>query len=225
MRNGRSDIIWSLDVPVGNDFASLLVHYQKLNGKRCAACGLLQTPQHPPLTIEWEDGNDVIGDFTSAGSKIVVREAIVDEILEHFHGIRKGRVDFFDHPNLYRPETSTKKSPRRIWLPYSGPSLCEIVIEKEVDLDHRSTVILEKECEKCGARLYKRFDGVEVHNSREHIQRSPGHGLFIKKESVEGFGFFRPRFTGLALCTDQVRQFIQARAFSNIVFLEYGNLV
>lgn len=225
MRNGGSDTIWSLDVPLGNDFASLLVHYQKLDGKRCAACGLLQSAQHPPLTVEWEDGNDVVGDFISAGAKIVVREAIVDDLLEHFCGIRKGRVNFFDHPNLYRPETITKKTPRRIWLPYSISSLCEIVVEKEVVLDQRSTVVLEKECEQCGARLYKRFDGVEIRNSREHIQRFPGHGLFVKKESVEGFGLFRPSFTGLVLCTDQVRQFIQARALSNIEFLEYGNLV
>jgi len=212
--------LWKLQVPRNSGYAELLSIYVRPQEVSCATCGLGVAPS---LLLEWRDGSDTVGDFVTAGARVVVKESIADELIGRFRGAEKVPVQFVDHPNLYRPKRITNRTPRRIWLPYVGPELCELRACKEVPLLDHSTVTERRRCEACGAVHYRSFEGIEKRNSREHLPRQPGKGLFISRREAAGFHFLRPKWTGLFLCTSAVRHFVSERGYSNIEFLDVGN--
>ncbi|MEQ8791448.1 MAG: hypothetical protein RIC55_34615 [Pirellulaceae bacterium] len=215
-------MIWKLQAPVRSQFARLTSIYVKPTERTCEVCGHAVIPD---LLVEWADGSDVIGDFIHAGARIVVRESAADRLRERFTGFEKAPVKMLDHPKLYSPERITKRTPKRIWLPYEGPPLCELRVSRHVELAPESTVVIERVCGACGAIVYKGFEGMETKNSRVHTPRAPGKGLFVKRSQLEGDDFFKPRDTGLSLCTEAVKEYIQEQGFSNIDLLEAGELL
>ena len=58
-----------------------------------------------------------------------------------------------------------------------------------------------------------------------HVSRTPGMGLFFDAKEILGFDLFRPQFTGLTLCRDSVKRFIEGKGYNNIQFLEVGDAV
>ena len=127
----------------------------------CEACGAATVPQTFAIQVEWDDGSDLLGDFVHAGAKIVTRRTIGETLQTRFGGITLGEVAMPDHPNLRRPKRVTKRTPRRIWLPYEGPELCYLD-PVDVDLDPSSTIEIDKHCQECGTIRYRKLNGVEV---------------------------------------------------------------
>lgn len=221
--------VFDISVLVGNEYAELLNLWIDWPAQTCRNCGQAIPPienyvRH--IDVEWADGSDVIGDFVFAlMGPIVVKSEIADELLQRFRGFVKGELRMPDHPNLRKPTRVTKRTPKRVWLPYEGPELCYIKITKDVPLLPLSTVNVESICDECGSIVYESFEGIERHDSREHVARTPGKGFFFDEDAVGDSDFFRPEFTGFTLCTDTARQFMLDRGYTNVEFLEVGDII
>ena len=213
--------IWMLQVPVGGGFAELMELDQDPESLECDACRWSRPAE--PLAAEWDEGSDRIGDFTFAGARIVCKKTVVDELRQRFGGIREGLVEFPDHPNLRRPSRVTKRTPRRVWLPYEGPPLVELIPTVEVPLLPESTALIESRCDECGRVVYASFEGIERKNSRQHVPREAGMGLFFRRSDLRGVNFFRPHSTFLTLCSDGAKQHIRTKRYANIELLEVGD--
>jgi hypothetical protein len=157
--------------------------------------------------------------------RVVLQSRVADSLLEHFSGFKRGPVEMYDHPNLRVPKRVTRRTAKRVWLPYEGPKLCELVITREVPLHPRSTVEIEFVCEACGRIQYKSFIGVGQKSFGRTIRRKPGKGLFFKKKDLKGADFFKPKYTGWNLCTDRANEFIKEAGYTNIEFLEVGDIL
>ena len=212
-------------VPIDSGYAELLVlHDRPKSGEiLCAACG--NRFDVDPLRVEWDEGSEKIADFVSARAHVVVREAVLDEIATVCRGWRKGAVEMPDHPNLRRPLAPGRGAKRRVWLPYEGPQLVELVPTLDVEILPQSTVVIDWSCQTCGRIVYKAFNGIERRDSRTFTPRVAGQGLFFENRLLTGAVIFRPKYSGLLLCSDGAREFIQSRGYSNIEFLEVGELV
>jgi hypothetical protein len=216
--------IWALKIPVvGSVCAELNELWIETPTITCAKCSGDISPPADHIEVEWDDGSDLICDFTFASGTIVLKAAIADELLRKFKGFVKGEVRMPDHPALRRPKNASKRRKKRVWLPYEGPELCYMRFTREVALHPSSTVEVETSCEECGV-VYKRFIGLEEKSPR-HVRRKPGKGFFIERKLLRGDDFFRPKYTGFTLCTDKARGFILERGYKNIDFLEVGDLL
>lgn len=176
------------------------------------------------LIVEWDDGSDKIGDFVHAGADIVVRDKVAAAINEFALGFTTKSIIFFDHPNLYK-SSSLGTTANRVWLPYSGPSLCQLVVDKIVQIDPRSTVEIDRKCSRCGTVRYRNFNGVEKRAGVVHQNRKPRQGLFVSNKELSGADIFSPQYTSIVLCTDRVKIFIEKMNYTNVTFLNYGDIV
>ena len=222
-RNHRKMVsrIWEIKSSLpGSEYAELLSIYVPTVEIECSLCGRGRLPD---LLLEWEDGSDEVGDFTSAGARIVCKESVAT-LIGRFKGWEARSIQFNDHPKLHKPAGGSRV--RRIWLPYEGPPLVEVAPTFLVkDPAPETTFAVEQRCEACGVPAYKRFDGVEQWDSRGRRGRSPGKGLFVKESDLRGNDIFGLFGTGLVLATDRVRETIVSEDFSNVAFLEYGQVI
>ena len=219
--------VWRISIRAQESFASLVRHDLKSYGQRCEQCGRITAYQHHQQIVEWEEGSDVVADFVNVLGLIIVREPIAATLVSRFRGWTKYPIELFDAPRLHRPARVTKRTKKRVWMPYEGPPLVELFVTHEVSLLPQSTVRFEKECAVCGGRTYVRngFEGVEHRQGSKHNARLVGNGLFVAHDELKGCDVFRPRSTGLTLCTDAVRDFIVAERYSNVEFFEYGDVI
>ena len=218
--------VYALAIPPGLEFARLLSLYVPPSGApTCSVCnGRDYFPED--LLVEWDDGSDQIGDFTSASARIVTTRSTFRTLSEEFPELDCRNLQFHDHPNLYRPLKASKKSNKRIYLPYDGPPLCELVAKVTVPLLlDRSTVEIDKTCQACGRMVFKKISGIEVWNSRGRIPRAEGEGMFFSADDLNHTDFFRPQFTGFLACTARAKAFIEESGFTNIGFREVGEIV
>ena len=215
-------------MPLRSDYAQLLwleEEMEKLPVKVvCRTCGATAPPGR--LIVEWDEGSDRIADFTNAVGAIVTKEAIADELMARFKGLAKRKIEFFDHPDLRRPAPGSRRAKeKRVWLPYQGPPLCELVFTHTVGLLEQSTVEIESVCPACGRIVYASIEGIEEYQGPRRRRRKRGAGFFVSPESLAGHEVFRPRDTLYQLCTTGVRKFIEQRKWTNIEFLEAGEIV
>jgi hypothetical protein len=100
-----------------------------------------------------------------------------------------------------------------------------MVVTSDVPLRPKSTVKIELECRACGRIKYKSFEGIAEKDMDATIPRTPGKGLFFAQKDLQGADFFRPKYTGLILCTDLAKKFIEERQYNNVEFLEVGEIL
>ena len=115
---------------------------------------------------------------------------------------------------------------------YSSYVLCKREIE--VDLVHnyskiyipilpQSTVIIEKRAN--GEEYIDSYIGVESIIGEKHILREKEKGIFIQQKEIKNFDFFRIEKSYPLLCTENVKEYIEKRGFSNVLFLEIGDVI
>jgi hypothetical protein len=190
-----------------------------------------------PLMLEWEAGSDTVGDFTWVGSQALAGKAIILEYLSsHLKGFTLGPVEFVQDQRLKRPLRPSSRTRQRIWLPYDGPMLCEVWITSLVPLDkERSSLRVKQKCDLCGRTQYE-IEGVEVFQSRWDVEqktlkqvskaRSPEQGLIIDENALKDSAIFRiSEFPYWIFCTDHMKRFLENRSFTNLRFLEYGDVL
>jgi hypothetical protein len=181
---------------------------------RCPKCKLAARKRVPPLVIEWDYGSNVVADFTwPAGlDEIVVSDRARSCVVANgFSGVRFEPVEMVQREGLKKPHKQSKAK-TRVWLPYNGPPLWNLLVTSWCDLDvpvsGRSFVL---DCEVCG---------------RKHmIVHDPAAPLVVKPETWSRTDFFCIREMGkMVFITEAVRQAIEENAFTNVAMKARGNI-
>ncbi len=203
----------------------------------CEECTSTQVFRCQPLDLEWEPGSDRIGDFVWAPGfcDVAIQEVVCNALLERFRGFEKGPVEMIQEPTLRKPKRITKRTKPRVWLPYEGPPLFELWVTTVVPMHPNTSATLIEECHSCDYKDY-RLEGIEEIESSydsssgklmyEHKARIPGQGIFVSETELNGADIFRvAEFSAWILCTNRVKEFIEQEGFTNVMFLEYGDVL
>lgn len=233
--------IWQLTEPEDSPFAEAGRRgtWGEVEGKPavCPECTGTNDIRIQPLLIEWEPGSSVVGDFSWPGlsDDVAVTEQVANALEAQFRGFERGPVEMVQDPRLKRPSRITKRTKPRVWLPYDGPPLCDLWVTKWVGMDReRSSARLKRKCRTCGEEYFD-LEGVEkregywdqrrLKHFRILVPRQAGKGLYIRKRELSGADIFRViEFPSPVFCTDRVKHFIQDHEFTNITFLEMGEV-
>jgi hypothetical protein len=194
-------------------------------GVRGAKCphGITTAPfLTQPLVITWDGGtrwepaSDVIADFTdviSSTRRMIARREVFDELAARFGVITPGPIEMVQNPKLKRPTRITKRTRKRVWLPYEGPPLVEIWTEQWAHCDlARSSLERGLRCELCP---WSGVWGI----------RPGGVGLVVSRAELQGADIFRTWEIPSLLVTERVKGFILERGYTNIDFIERGQVV
>jgi hypothetical protein len=181
--------------------------------KVCPECGASRQKRVSPLIIEWDVGSDIVGDFVWPGfdDELVITQKVKDLFESRFCGVEYGPVEFWQDPKIKRPVKVTRRSRPRVWLPYSGPTLWDVIPTLWCHLDHvQSNVTKVKVCSTCGTVFYK-------------IPTRPNRHLIVDLTSWRGEGIFHVyENPGLYFCTEQVKDVVEQAECTNFSFLEDG---
>lgn len=179
----------------------------------CPECKTSRQKRVSPLMVEWEPGSDQIGDFVWAGlvTDLIVVDRVKAVFESQFSAIEFGPVEFFQSSRLKKPIKSNSKTKPRVWLPYSGPLLWDVLPTHWCHLDHaRSGVSVAHECLTCKKTIY---------STPPWSQRN----LVLDTATWNGEDIFHIcEYSGGIFCTEQVKVFIEDAGFTNVSFLEDG---
>ena len=222
MLNTQSATIYSLAEPMhGGRFTSVLSVGSRKFGHECSVCGFRESERVYPLRIrwtveEWGPGSDVIPDFNwpRAHQILLVSQLVRDYLQERVTGIRFGAVEMVDDPTLHRPKRITKRTKKRVWLPYEGPPLHEIIVDKVVHLDIERSGRTFTLCPGCGRKQFK-----VRHDAQDIVPRSEWTGEDFFRIDENG-GADGPVFV-----TQHARDLLKAGRFTNLSIRRCGAIV
>jgi hypothetical protein len=236
--------IWKMTKPRHSVYAEPGLRGAWREGYLCKECTRSTEKRIQPLIVEWEPGSDKVGDFSWASTGCAVITERVHQLLsERFRGYEPGSVEMLQHPKLKRPQRTTKRTQARVWLPYQGSPLFELWLIARVHMDaDLTTAKLVRECNKCGYRRWE-LEGYEHWEHKVEIRhlegwareykdisvrhsRKAGKGLFVQLAGLEDRDIFEvAEFPGWVLCTNRVKQCAEEQAFTNVEFMEMGELI
>jgi len=218
------ETIWSVQgypYPFKKGNAALFPVYIEPHKELCSACHRLD--HYDIDSFCWTRQGDVIGDFIFAKFSRVVQEHVAKKLMTNFTGLTKRKIKFFDNPKEYKSKGDKNK---RIWLPYEGRPLCEVIIDNEVPLAEQSTIISNGRCSVCGFEEYIDVKGLKLPTKRNPTPNRPkDKGLFIHSEDVKNLDFFRPANTYFFLCKERVKRFIEEKCYTNVFFWNVGEII
>ncbi|MFQ3870785.1 hypothetical protein ACLK25_19175 [Leptospira kirschneri] len=185
-----------------------------------------------PLVIEWEPGSDIVGDFTWPGfdDDIIVTEKVAKMLTRaDVRGFSLGFVEM-----VQNSEPSKRRSKKKcIRLPYQGEKLWDLWIDALCNADKRSTMRVLRE--HADGRIDYEVDGVERREAvlnKECMKlvkiqrpRVVGQGIFVNRKDLHGATIFRvSQFPAWLFCSDEVKQIVEHNNFSNVSFMEMGDI-
>jgi hypothetical protein len=221
--------LYYLDVPVASGLAELHVPYVPVpDPPTCDRCLRRLVPRYPEgaLDVYWEPGSDNIGDWVFAYANLVARRTVLYALQERCGEFEIGSLAM--HSAAPAPE-SRKASKRRascVRLPYAGPELGFIRDLVEIDPEPHSTVTVGSTCASCRYTIYSEVRGMEtVPHGRGRVPRVAGEGWVFRADDVPAGGLFRPRTALYCMCTQSVRDWIEAQGWTNLRVLEAGETV
>lgn len=173
------------------------------------------------IKVTWNDylskGN-LVPDFLYS-SYIICKREIAKELKQKFESLEIGELE--SHKN---PKEIVAKDIRRLrWLPKEEVDLVHIYSKINIPILPQSTVIIEKKAN--GEEYIDSYIGVESIIGEKHILREKEKGIFIQQKEIKNFDFFRIEKSYPLLCTENVKEYIEKRGFSNVVFLEVGDVI
>lgn len=183
-----------------------------------------------PLVIEWEPDSEVVGDFVWPGfdTDIVIAERVGK-------ALKEAGVTGFELAPVRMVENSekSKRTSRRpgVKLPYAGPQLWELWVTAWAELDRKRSTVKVVGTQPDGTEQYE-VSGVEGREAiwdqqrlelvKKRRPRIDGQGLFVRTEA----GIFRAaEFPGWIFCTDETKELIESHDFTNVSFLEMGEVL
>jgi hypothetical protein len=162
--------------------------------------------------IEWERGSNVIADFTWPCGlyELVVSDRVRSCIETHgFSGITFEPVEMIQKKGLKKPLKVSRAKPR-VWLPYEGPPLWNLVVTSWCDMDlpasGRSYVL---DCNECG--------------KKHMLIHDPTAPLVVNPETWSGTDFFCMRdLYKLVFVRESVKSVLKENGFTNLQIKERG---
>lgn len=182
-----------------------------------------------PLIIEWEPDSEVVGDFTWPGfdSEIIITGAVA-KVLQaaEVPGFELGPVQMEENAE---PAKRRSKKPR-VQLPYAGPPLWDLWVMAWTRADRDRSTINEVKGENGSVdfeligveKTESSWDQQRLELVRTMHPRVEGEGLFVP--SIRGF-FRVEEFPAWVFCTDNVKQLVEEHGFTNVSFVEMGDLL
>lgn len=232
---------WCVLCPDFSEYAEMCVrstwHDRAGHTGLCRECHRSMHSLGPPFEIEWEKGSDRIGDFSWHGGwpPMLVPQRVVEDLARHFSGFELVPVSMYQAPRRKRPKIRTKRSVPRVWLPYEGPPVVMLHVTKQVHMDsERSTAVLELKCGTCPYEKWEltgyewvslEWDPQQAKLESIHQERVPGQGLFVHDADLQPDHLFKVHERGGVFCVDAVKVHMEARGYTNIEFLEFGDAV
>ena len=173
------------------------------------------------IRVTWDDylskGN-LVPDFLYS-SYVICKREIAMELKQKFESLEIGELEWYKNPK----EIVAKDIHRLKWLPKEEVDLVHIYSKINIPILPQSTVIIEKKAN--GEEYIDSYIGVESIIGTKHILREEEKGIFIQQKEIKNFDFFRVGKSYPLLCTENVKEYIEKRGFSNVVFLEVGDII
>ena len=99
----------------------------------------------------------------------------------------------------------------------------------------RSSISIRKSCSTCGRVDYE-VTGIAHRDSSINLKtgdyrqflipRKHNRGVYVHGNDLRGADFFEVvEFPGRVLCTDRAKRFIEEQRFTNVAFLEVGDVI
>ena len=215
--------IWSLDDPENHYYAG------------AETLGAFQQPQPKygrgvrvsPLIIRWDGHAKVAGDFTfPTMNDVMTKRTVGEELLQaKLKGFELGPVEVRNRDG---------KTPRRVLPTGLAHEFAEIVIKKIVPLEKTQS---KYTTELNRGKIYYKMPGL-AHTKLEtwnpetgrmdeiYVPREKGKGFFVPEDILDGCDLFRvSEFEGRSLCTDRFRDYVLKRGYTNVSFLEVGDII
>lgn len=224
----------SLDRVNQDDFAVACIMNESYEevfvGGRCSKCGRYLGKMVPreEMVIEWivdkySKGTEVIADWYFFLRRMMISDRV--RILiesEGFTGISYQPVRMVQDPKLNKPVRITSRTKRRIWLPYDGPPLHELVIQGVARVDAVKNEIEMSDHVTC--------------NTCNHVVKYygfpyPRRPILLEREDWDGSDFFILFYPaeqeddnriGRICVTERVKNAIESQKFINVKFHEFG---
>jgi hypothetical protein len=174
-------------------------------GNLCEKCGSSQSELIEPLLFEWNIGSDEIGDFMWSGLFFVVLDRVAAFMSTHGYDIHAGQVEVIG--------SERKRGYRNVPFPYTGPHLNWILANARVPLNElKSGVTIKYDCDLCGRRRYTfKTEGIVIDQADWHEKKMFRITQFGKSEAT--------------LVTDEARSEILEQGFTNVTFIEAGEII
>ena len=141
------------------------------------------------------------------------------ELKQKFESLELGELEWHKNPK----EIVAKDIRRLRWLPKEEVDLVHIYSKINIPILPQSTVIISKGND--GKDWIKDYIGEETLFGTKHTPRELGKGIFIDKRKLGDYDFFRIEKSTFLLCTENVKKHIEKRGFSNVLFLEVGDII
>jgi hypothetical protein len=200
--------VYSLEIPINTNYAQLRASTD-------------QEFEEQKIDVWWEHwgvtGNE-IKDFIHCNRLETCLEEIANELKINFRGISSFK---FDIKKTEKEESGNLKKLK--YLPKENPNLKFIYTSVEIKLLPQSTVEFEEN--ENGKKYIEEIYGISELRGDLIIPREEGKGFFFSKNDINGYDFFKPINTGFLLCTERVKEFCEMRKYTNVVFLEVGNII
>ena len=174
---------------------------------------------------DWTSDSKKIGDFTNASVSIynVCKRSVYQELSSNFKGLIQRELIWEKNPLELKA-----KNPKRLrWLPVDEPGdLVAFYTDIAVSALPKSSL---SDRVHDGEVIGKNLIGVEERRGRGAgeiiIHRVENQGIFISSQDVKETDFFHPVGLGCLLCKPCVKEFVEQKEYSNVQFLEYGEIL
>ena len=156
-----------------------------------------------------------------ADGLMLATEKVVSELISNFKGLEAREVIIASSGEYGAAD-------------YNGEPIRELWCRNKVSWNPgASSLLLRKRCEVCGRAAYDVL-GIEEPPHEEKIgdrwqmvprrPREPGAGVILPSSVVRGDDFF-DYGNNFHMCVQRAKDFIEERGWTNISFLEYGEIV
>lgn len=163
---------------------------------------------------DWGSGGKQIGDFVFCYFTKVCRQRTFDTLQKRFKGLQGLPVRI----NKTEKERTAKNPKRLRWLPMEEVELTAFFSPHTVECLPESSLVTND-------HGIIRIEGIVELRGDLLTPREAGKGLFFSKEAIGELDFFTLASTNFFLCTEAVKEFCEQAGFSNVQFLEVGEVV
>lgn len=174
------------------------------------------------IEVMWDDwlakGN-IVPDFIYS-SYITCKLGVSKDLERNFQGLSIAHLKWEQNPK----EICAKNKNKLRWLPKEKVEIVALFTNITVPILPQSTVkygisgVTKKDCIK------EIIGSAKVHGDNI-IPRETNKGLFFCEKDVGEYSFFKPMNSSFLLCTEVVKEYIEKKQYSNILFLEVGDIV
>ncbi len=169
---------------------------------------------------DWLAKGKLIPDFIFS-AYIICRREVAEDLKNNFGGVSTMELSWNKNPKVI----AAKDTDRLKWLPKEDVEMLCIYTNISIPILSQSTVRYGVSG-KTGQNSIKEIIGGAKLQGDNIIPREKGMGLFFSNKDVSEYGFFKPMDAdSFLLCTETVKEYIERKHYSNVLFLEVGDII